>query len=204
MPGGASEDSAKITASAEERLLEREEQYRRIFDATSDGLIVNDPDTGVVVEVNPAFCRMHGYTYEELIGMHPTQFIHPEDHGLFVEYFEAISQGRAFRARARDLRKDGAVFDVEVHGTTFLFRGRQHLLGVVRDVSAEVAATRLLEQRVAERTHELGSLLSLANRAATTLELVSSALSSGLKCGTMSHGTNWTSQGGVGVDRRGA
>jgi hypothetical protein len=35
-------------------------------------------------------------------------------------------------------------------------------------------------------------------------KLVSSALSSGLKCGTMSHGTNWTSQGGVGVDRRGA
>jgi PAS domain S-box-containing protein len=172
MPGSASEDaSAEITASAEERLLEREEQYRRIFDATSDGLIVNDPDTGVVVEVNPAFCRMHGYTYDELIGMHPTQFIHPEDHGLFVEYFEAISQGRAFRARARDLRKDGAVFDVEVHGTTFMFRGRQHLLGVVRDVSAEVAATRLLEQRVAERTHELGSLLSLANRAAATLEL---------------------------------
>jgi len=31
-----------------------------------------------------------------------------------------------------------------------------------------------------------------------------SALSSWLKFGMMSHGTNWTSQGGVGVDRRGA
>jgi hypothetical protein len=34
--------------------------------------------------------------------------------------------------------------------------------------------------------------------------LVSSALSSWLKCVTMSYDTNWTSQGGVGVDRRGA
>jgi hypothetical protein len=34
--------------------------------------------------------------------------------------------------------------------------------------------------------------------------LVSSALSSWLKFGMLPHGTNWTSQGGVGVDRRGA
>ena len=54
------ETSDRERASAEERLLEREEQYRRIFEATSDGLIVNDLDTGLVVEVNPAFCRMHG------------------------------------------------------------------------------------------------------------------------------------------------
>ena len=57
-------------ASAQEQLLEREEQYRRIFEATSDGLIINDFDTGLVVEVNPAFCRMHGYEYDELIGIH--------------------------------------------------------------------------------------------------------------------------------------
>jgi PAS domain-containing protein len=40
--------------SAEEQLLEREEQYHRIFEATSDGLVVNDVDTGLVVEANPS------------------------------------------------------------------------------------------------------------------------------------------------------
>jgi signal transduction histidine kinase len=58
-----------------------------------------------------------------------------------------------------------------VHGTTFLFRGRPHVLGVLRDVTAEVEATRLLEQHVAERTQELTSLLSFANQAAATREL---------------------------------
>jgi PAS domain S-box-containing protein len=115
--------SEQERASAEERLLEREEQYRRIFEATSDGLIVNDLDTGLVVEVNPAFCRMHGYEYDELIGIHPSTFIHPDDHHLFAEYIEAVSEGREFRARAREIRKDGSIFHVEVHGTTFLFRG---------------------------------------------------------------------------------
>jgi hypothetical protein len=64
-----------------------------------------------------------------------------------------------------------SIFHVEVHGTTFLFRGRPHVLGVLRDVSNEVQARKLLEQRVAERTHELASLLSLANQAAATREL---------------------------------
>jgi PAS domain S-box-containing protein len=165
------ETSDQDRASAEERLLEREEQYRRIFEATSDGLIINDLDTGLIAEVNPAFCRMHGYEYEELIGIHPTTFIHPDDHHLFAEYIDAVSQGREFRARAREIHKDGSIFYVEVHGTTFLFRGRPHVLGVLRDVSNEVEATRLLERRVAERTHELASLLSLANEAAAAHEL---------------------------------
>ena len=58
-----------------------------------------------------------------------------------------------------------------MHGTTFLFRGRPHVLGVLRDVTNEVEATRLLERRVAERTQELASLLSLANEATATHEL---------------------------------
>jgi PAS domain-containing protein len=108
---------------------------------------------------------------EELIGIHPTTFIHPDDHHLFAEYIEAVSEGREFRARAREIHKDGSTFCVEVHGTTFLFRGRPHVLGVLRDVTNEVEATRLLEHRVAERTHELAILLSLSNQAAATREL---------------------------------
>src|SRR4051812_42539081 len=62
----------------EEQLREREAQYRAIFEATTDGLVINDPESGVVVEANPAACRMHGYSYDEFIGLHPTDFIHPD------------------------------------------------------------------------------------------------------------------------------
>src|SRR5204863_1169034 len=44
---------------AQENLREKEQQYHGIFSATSDGLVINDLD-GHVVEVNPAFCEMHG------------------------------------------------------------------------------------------------------------------------------------------------
>ena len=43
-----------------------------------DGLvIINDLATGTIVEVNPAFCRMHGYRRDELIGTLPTSSFIP-------------------------------------------------------------------------------------------------------------------------------
>lgn len=151
--------------------VEQDLQYRQIFEATSDGLVVNDPETGVVVEVNPAFCRMHGYAYEELVGVHPTVFIHPDDHHLFGAFLEAFQTGATFKADARDVRKDGSVFDVEVHAEAFVFRGKPHLLGVVRDMSEAADAQRRLRQQIEERTRELAALVQMADQITATQDL---------------------------------
>ena len=45
------------------------------------------------------------------------------------------------------------------------------MLGVVRDVTEEAAAYRLLEERVASRTHELSGLLAVAGRLASVIDL---------------------------------
>jgi PAS domain S-box-containing protein len=147
------------------------EEYRAIFEAATDGLIINDLATGRIVEVNPALCRMHGYRREELIGSLPTKFIHPDDHPLFSDFADTIQHGHEFRARRRDVTKDGRIFDVEVRGIQVPFRGRPHMLGVVRDVTEEAAAYRLLEERVASRTHELSGLLAVAERLASVIDL---------------------------------
>src|SRR4051812_22247146 len=131
---------------AEAALQEREQRYRSIFEATSDGLIINDLETGLVVEANPAACRMHGYRYEELIGLHPRVFIHPDDHGAFEEFVRTVRGGGQFRGRARDVRKDGTLLYVEVLGRTFTYLGKPHVLAVLRDVSQHVESRRLLEQ----------------------------------------------------------
>jgi len=156
---------------AEQALREREAQYRSIFEATTDGLVINDPETGVVVEANPAFCRMNGYSRDEIIGLHPRTFIHPDYHYLFGEYLETVRAGGHFRAQAMNVRKDGTPFHVEVHGTGFLYKGKPHILGVVRDISEHVQAQQLLEQRVEERTHELSTLLDVSRNVVSTLEL---------------------------------
>jgi PAS domain S-box-containing protein len=154
-----------------EQLSEREAQYRSIFEATSDGLIINDRDTGLVIEVNPAMCAMHGYAYDELIGMHPTTFIHSSYHHVFGEYVDTIRRGETFQTQALDVRKDGSLLHVEVHGSSLIYKGKPHILGVIRDITDRVQAYELLEQRVAERTRELSTLLEVSHNVASTLEL---------------------------------
>ena len=117
------------------RLSSQEGQYRSIFEATTDGLAINDFETGRLLAANPAFCRMHGY--DDMTGMHPTEFIHPDSHYLFEEFVRVTREGGEFRCRARDVRKDGSVFDVEVRGRAFVYHGRPALLGVVRDMSEQ-------------------------------------------------------------------
>ncbi|MEX0750163.1 MAG: PAS domain S-box protein, partial [Dehalococcoidia bacterium] len=155
---------------AEAELAEREAQYRSIFASVSDGLIITGPD-GAIVEVNPAFADMHGYSHDEMLAVHPMTFIDPESHHLFAEYSETVAAGGVYRCRATDVRKDGSTFPVEVMGRPVLYSGSPHVLGVVRDITEQVETERLLEQRVSERTREIAALLDISHAVTATLEL---------------------------------
>jgi len=150
---------------------EREKQYQSIFETASDGLIIHDLETGLVVEANPAACTMYGYAREEFIGLHPTRFIHPDSHELFRTYAQAIqSKGRS-EALEVHLHRDGALFFVELHGTAFPYQGKLCLLSVVRDVSQRVHAEQVLQQRGEARTREQSTLLEISQTLASALEL---------------------------------
>ena len=51
---------------AERALRDSEEQYRAIFNASADALVLRDADYRAV-EVNPAYTTMSGYTREEVM-----------------------------------------------------------------------------------------------------------------------------------------
>jgi PAS domain S-box-containing protein len=152
-------------------LQEREIQYRRIFEATSDGLVITDRETGCVLEANLAMCRMHGYPYDEFIGLHRTRFIHPDYHHLLTDYLSTVLAGGEYRVRAVDVRKDGSHLHVEANGAPVIFEGKPAILGVVRDVTSDVHAFELLERRVEQRTQELSTLLEISQTVASTLHL---------------------------------
>jgi len=162
--------TAQLRRSRRE-LEERQAQFRGIFENTSDGVIINDPETGRVVEANPAACAMHGYTYEEFIGLDPTAFVHPDYMDVFGEYLRSFRTGQDFRATAMDVRKDGTSFHVEVAGSRIEFGGKTHLVAIVRDVTERVRAYELLEERVSERTRELSTLLRVSRSVGSTLDL---------------------------------
>jgi PAS domain S-box-containing protein len=147
---------------AEVQIREKEEEYRSIFEASIDGLIIIDQDNRVV-EANPAACQIHGCTREELLGGSASMEV--------VNVHDVIRVGGEFHSRERGVRKDGTSFHSEVRGTPFTYKGKPHMLGIVRDVTELVQAQQLLEQRVEERTRELSTLLEVSHNVASTIEL---------------------------------
>ncbi|MCI0649936.1 MAG: PAS domain-containing sensor histidine kinase, partial [Chloroflexi bacterium] len=122
--------------------------YQRIFETISEGLIIHDAASFLVVEANPAAAVMHGYDRAAFIGLHPTSFIHPDSHPLLGEYSQTVQAGGRFEALAIHLRRDGSPFYVEVRGTPFECQGRPCLLSVLRDVTARIQAEQELQQQV--------------------------------------------------------
>jgi PAS domain S-box-containing protein len=150
---------------------EMEERYQSIFEIASDGLIINDLETGLVVDVNPAACIMYGYTRDEFIGLRPVNFIHPDSSRQFTKYVRAVQSRGVYLALQVHMRRDGSQFYVELSGTVYTDHGRSALLSVVRDVSQRVHSEQLLQQRVEARTREQSTLLEISQTLASALEL---------------------------------
>jgi PAS domain S-box-containing protein len=145
--------------------------YRSIFDNAADGLIINDLETGLVVEANPAACMMHGYTRENFIGLKLTDLIHPETQTEFDEYIRTFQSDGVFDTRIRHICRDGSTFYAEWRGKEFTFQGRSCLLNIIRDVNDINHAEQLLYQRAETRTREQETLLAISHTLASTLQL---------------------------------
>ena len=167
--GQCSSDAAE-RKRAEEELREREAQYRSIFESTSDALLIFDY-AGTIVEANPTACRMYGYPYEELIGLSGQDIVHPDYHHFFEDFKRQVRASGRFHTQSVDLRRNGSPIHVEIHGTSFSYRGKPHLLAVVRDITERVLARQRLERQVEERTKELTTLLEVSHSLASSLKL---------------------------------
>ena len=137
---------------AEEALKSSEEQYRAIFNASVDGLLLWDADHRIV-DVNEAFLSLHGYHRDELIGATHPVFIPPELERECSVLLPKILAGTPCRLEARTRRKDGTAFDVEIHGIPMQYQGRPHVLIIVRDVTEAKRAEERL--RASEQRYRL-------------------------------------------------
>ncbi len=150
---------------------QEESAYRSIFDTITDGVIVNDVSSGLVVDANTAAAEMHGYTREEFIGLHPTVFMDPKSHHLLMEYIQTTQAGRVFEAQAMHMRKDNSSFHAEWRGTAFSHQGHACLLSTIRDVSQRIGEERLLRKWVEQRAYEQSTLLEISQELATAIDL---------------------------------
>ena len=135
----------EITARrlADEALRASEEQYRAVFNATADALVLRDADNRIV-DVNPALLAMTGYAREDLIGKHRWAFLPPEMDAHGRELHRRVIAGEPVQHETVGVRKDGTRFDVEVRSVPIQYRGRPHVLAMGRDITARRLADEAL------------------------------------------------------------
>jgi PAS domain-containing protein len=71
-------DSITQIKKTEQKLKESEEKYSSLFEQALDGFGISDFN-GKILDVSQGMCRISGYSKEELLQMHVTGFIDPED-----------------------------------------------------------------------------------------------------------------------------
>ncbi|MGC1818275.1 MAG: PAS domain S-box protein, partial [Casimicrobiaceae bacterium] len=119
---------------ADEALRGSEEQYRAIFNATTDGLVLRDAALRLV-DVNPALLAMTGFTRQETLGQERVLFAPPELHGKVRDAYRRTLAGEHVVYESQAIRRDGSRFEVEMRYLPIQYQGRPHVLAIARDIT---------------------------------------------------------------------
>ncbi len=151
-----------IARKKAQQVLEEESSKNAVLLRTaSDGIHVLDQQ-GNVVQVNDAFCRMLGYTQEELQGMNVIEWdAQWSARELQEKFLQTLDKDELFETRYRS--RDGRTFDVEIHLCGVVIHDKRLVYAAARDITER--------KKAAERIRHLAHfdiLTDLPNRALLT------------------------------------
>ena len=108
------------------------ERYQTIFEESTDGILLIDPDQDTIYEANPRACELLGYDHETLVTLSPAD-IFPDETDRTDTFAEAVVQGWAdgFTCRTKNGRKT----NVDISASVITLDGRSLLLASLRDIT---------------------------------------------------------------------
>jgi diguanylate cyclase (GGDEF)-like protein/PAS domain S-box-containing protein len=119
---------------------ESEQRYRRLFDASRDGIVLVEADSGDIIDINPSFLAMAGYTRNELMGSKLWQ-IDPFQNtdAIRVIFKELRNQDHIYYDDLPLETKKGRRIPVEIVGSAHTIGDRKILQYTIRDISRRKA-----------------------------------------------------------------
>jgi len=122
-------------------------RYRRLFEAARDGILLVDPETRQIVDVNPFMIEFLGYTYDEFIGKELFQIGLLKDEAASQETFRELQANGYIRYDDLPLRtKDGRQLPVEFVSNLYQEGDQKIIQCNIRDISARKRADAALRQ----------------------------------------------------------
>ena len=122
---------------AKEKAEENEIKFSAITNQTTEGITLADPE-GNYTYVNPAFCKMSGYSKEELLEL--TVFDMKAKNQSQQSFYDSKEKQEGVPIRVNLQKKKGEEYLTEIIGKNILINNKKQILGTIRDITERVKA----------------------------------------------------------------
>jgi PAS domain S-box-containing protein len=113
-----------------------EVRYRRLFEATQDGILILDAKTGMIEDVNPYLIKMLGYSRKEFLKKRLWEVGAFKDFEASQDAFEALQEKEYIRYEDLPLKgKNGRLIQVEFVSNIYLVGGKKVIQCNIRDIT---------------------------------------------------------------------
>ncbi|MBP6673024.1 MAG: PAS domain S-box protein, partial [Bacteroidetes bacterium] len=155
----------------EQALHDSENRYRLLFNSNIDGISIfyinNDETISSIVNANHAAAEMLGYTLDEIIGKHPSEFeIFESDEIVTGRMIEIKTKGSA-RFETELIHKNGSRIPVEINVTAIEYNKRPALMNIVRDITDRKRS----ESELRHHVNGLSAILRSSQSISTSLDI---------------------------------
>ena len=139
---------------ADDALRQSEERNRSILQTALDGFWQLDMQ-GRILEVNDSYCRMCGYSRDELLAMRVADVDASETAERSKTRIQSIAELGELRFESRQRRKDGSLFDIEVSAQYSPEEGGR-IVSFIRDITERASLEAQL--RESQKMQAIGTL----------------------------------------------
>lgn len=127
-------------------LKEDEKFSETLIETTTDGYLLLSMETNAILDVNPAYCRMTGYSREELLGMSINDLDVDFKREEFKKRIEGILEKGAGRFETRHRDREGDIINVEISLTVIRKQNVDLVVAFIRDITEEKKVRRQLKK----------------------------------------------------------
>ncbi len=130
----------------EKALTLSEEKYRSIIENLELGLLEVDRN-GIVIKAYPQFCRLTGYTQEDLVGKFPLDILCDEEgKAIVLKEQKKRNKGQSSVYEVKIKKKDGSFIWVIISGAPY-YNERNEVAGTV-GIHLDITARKLMEEEL--------------------------------------------------------